>query len=179
MGYDLYGVSPVMREVSKDKYPIYNKYVNLEWDERKEAFEEDDAEERFYAEMTLREEENPGTYFRNNVWWWRRLWQFTCMECDDFLDGEDIKAGDSNSGHVITEEKASAMAKRLQEKIDDGTAAHYENEIKLDYEQCEKDEHGDPKDFDMMYPFSVGHLQDFILFCSESGGFQIGQTLCK
>ena len=31
MGYDLYGVSPVMREVNEDKYPIYNKYVNL-WD---------------------------------------------------------------------------------------------------------------------------------------------------
>ena len=96
------------------------------------------------------------------------------MECDDFLDSEDIKAGDSNSGHVITEEKASAMAKRLQEKIDDGTAAHYENEIKLDYEQCEKDEHGHPVDFDMNYPFTVEHLREFILFCSESGGFEIG-----
>ena len=173
MGYDLYGVSPVMREVNEDKYPIYNKYVNLEWDERKQAFEEDDAEERYYEEMTLREEENPGTYFRNNVWWWRRLWQFTCMECDDFLDSEDIKAGDSNSGHVITEEKASAMAKRLQEKIDDGTAAKFEKEITEYIENSAKDEDGWPVDFNANYPFSVDNLERFITFCSESGGFEI------
>ena len=176
MGYDLYGVSPVMHEINEDKYSIYNKYVNLEWDERKQAFEEDDAEERYYAEMTLREEENPGVYFRNNVWWWRRLWQFTCMECDDFLDSEDIQGGDNNDGHVITEEKASAIAKRLQEKIDDGTAAEFERQVNEYQESVEKDDNGWPKsdnDFMANYPFSVGNVQRFIEFCSESGGFEI------
>ena len=175
MGYDLYGVSPVMHEISEDKYPIYNKYVNLGWDERKEAFEEDDAEDKYYEEMNLREKENPGVYFRNNVWWWRRLWQFTCMECDDFLDSEDIKAGDSNSGHIITEEKASAIAKRLQERIDDGSAAEFERQVNEYIDGVEKDENGWPKEDDFManYPFSVGNVQNFILFCSESGGFEI------
>ena len=175
MGFDLYGMNPVMREINEDKYPTYNKYEGMDWDERQAIFKEakDELEKTYYSEMTLREKENPGIYFRSNVWWWRRLWAFVCEHCYE-LTQEDYENGSHNDMHEISEEKASAIAKDLQEKIDDGTAAHYENEINLAIEQAEKDEHGNPKEFNMMYPFSVGHLQDFILFCSESGGFEIG-----
>ena len=41
-----------------------------------------------------------------------------------------------------------------------------------------KDKNGWPrdseKDWMAMYPFNVGNLQEFITFCSESGGFTIG-----
>ena len=175
MGFDLHGMNPVLREINEDKYPTYNKYEGMDWDERQAIFKEakDELEKTYYSEMTLREKENPGIYFRSNVWWWRRLWSFACDHCNE-LTQEDYENGSYNDMHEISEEKASAIAKDLQVTIDDGTAAHYENEINLSIEQSEKDEHGDPKDFDMMYPFSVGHLQDFILFCSESGGFEIG-----
>ena len=175
MGFDLHGMNPVMREVDEDKYPIYNKYVGMDWKEREEIFKDakEELEKEYWNEYRLRETENPGVYFRSNVWWWRRLWAFVCDHCPDLTE-EDFERGNYNDCHEISEEKASSIAKHLQEKIDDGTAAHYENEIKLAWEQCEKDEQGNPTDWDMMYPFTVGHLQEFILFCSESGGFEIG-----
>ena len=175
MGFDLYGMNPVMREINEDKYPTYNKYEGMDWDERQAIFKEakDDLEKTYYSEMTLREKENPGIYFRSNVWWWRRLWGFVCEHCLELTE-EDYECGCYNDCYEISEEKASAIAKDLQVTIDDGTAAHYENEINLAMEQAEKDEHGNPKEINMMYPFSVGHLKDFILFCSESGGFEIG-----
>ena len=176
MGFDLYGENPVMREINEDKYPVYNKYAGLTFNEREEIFKElkEDLEDKYWDEYRLRETENPGIYFRSNVWWWRRMWCFCESYCKDILTEKDIEHGHYNDMHLISEEKASAMAKRLQEKIDDGTAAHYENETKLAYEQCEKDKNGSPVDFDMNYPFAVNVLQEFILFCSESGGFTIG-----
>ena len=102
------------------------------------------------------------------------MWSFCETHCDNILTEKDFEHGCYNNCHLISEETASAMAKRLQEKIDDGTTKHYEKEIKLAYEQCEKDKHGQPKDWDMCYPFEVSHLQEFITFCSESGGFTIG-----
>ena len=175
MGFDLYGINPVMREVDEDKYPVYNKYVGLDWNERDEIFKKhkEDLENKYWDEYRLRETENPGIYFRSNVWWWRRLWAFACDHCPELTE-EDFDRGNYNDCHEISEDKASSIAKHLQEKIDDGTAAHYENEIKLAYEQAERDEHGNPVDWDMMYPFTVAHLREFILFCSESGGFDIG-----
>ena len=177
MGFDIYGVNPVMHEVNEDKYPIFNEYDSMDWKEKHKIFDKDkELSDKYWKELNEREEENPGIYFRNNVWWWRRLWQFTCMECDDILNHEDIQGGDNNSGHIITEGKASAVAKRLQERVDDGTAAKFEKEVTKYQESVEKDDNGWPKednDFMANYPFSIGNLQHFIAFCSESGGFEI------
>ena len=175
MGFDLYGMNPVMREINKDKYPTYNKYEGMDYAKRQEIFDnaKKDLQKEYYNEMTLRDKENPGIYFRSNVWWWRRLWAYAYEVCSDLTE-EDFEGGSYNDCYKISEEKASSMAKDLQVSIDDGRAAHYENEIKLAMEQAEKNDDGTVKDWDMMYPFTVGHLQEFILFCSESGGFEIG-----
>ena len=174
MGFDLYGMNPVMREINKDKYPTYNKYEGMDFAKRQEIFKEaeDEVEEAFWKEMNLRESDNPGIYFRSNVWWWRRLLAYAYEVCSDLTE-EDFEGGSYNDCYKISEEKASSMAKDLQVSIDDGRAAHYENEIKLAMEQAEKNDDGTVKDWDMMYPFTVGHLQEFILFCSESGVFEI------
>ena len=179
MGFDLYGEDPVMREINEDKYPIYNKYAGMDFNTRQAIFKEmkKDLEDNYWKEYTLREDENPGIYFRSNVWWWRRLWSFTIHHCQDVLTVEDAQGGNYNDNHLISEEKASAMAKILQEKIDDGTAKQFEDEIKLDTELAEAKEEKDRSEDEkmaLMYNFSVGHLKNFILFCSESGGFTIG-----
>ena len=31
------------------------------------------------------QQNTPGSYFRNNVWYWRPLWNFVCEVCDDCL----------------------------------------------------------------------------------------------
>ena len=175
MGFDLYGENPVMRNINEDAYPVYNEYAGMDWDKQREVFDKDKKlHDQYYEEWRKRDDENPGTYFRSNVWWWRRLWEFTAEYCDDILTEEDIVGGHYNDNHLISEEKASAIAKRLQERIDDGTAQKYEASVKEAYEECEKNKNGNPVDWDMNYPFAVSHLQEFITFCSESGGFTIG-----
>ena len=46
-------------------------------------------------------DENPGVYFRNNVWWWRPLWDFVCMQCDDFMTESQKMGGSYNDGKLI------------------------------------------------------------------------------
>ena len=178
MRFDLYGENPVMRNINEDAYPVFNKYNDMDWDKQRTAFEKDKKlRKQYYEEWTKRDKENPGTYFRNNVWWWRRLWQFVCVECKDILTEDDIAYGGSNDNHLISQDKAVLMAKRLQEKIDDGSAQAFEDSIKEYMESVKKDKHGYPKsedDWMANYPFDIVNLQEFITFCSESGGFRIG-----
>ena len=179
MGFDLYGEDPLMRVIDENKYPLYNKYVGMEFKERQDIFDraKKDIEGKYWDEYQLRETENPGVYFRSNCWWWRRLWSFTTHHCDDILTEEDAKGGNYNDMHLISEEKASAMAKILQERIDDGQAKAFEDEVKLDIESAEakdKKDRTEEEEIALCYPFEVSHLRDFIVFCSESGGFTIG-----
>ena len=179
MGFDLYGENPVMREIKEDAYPVYDKYAGMDFEKQLKAFKEDKKlKDQYYEEWNKRDKENPGTYFRNNVWWWRRLWQFVCVECEDILTEDDIAGGDNNDNHLISEDKAVLMAKRLQECVDDGRAKAYEDAIIEYMDSVPKDKNGWPKDskkdWMAMYPFNVGNLKEFITFCSESGGFTIG-----
>ena len=62
-----------------------------------------------------------GEYFRNNVWYWRPLWSYICNECDDILTIKEAEGGSYNDGLKITKSKAEKIAKRIQERIDDGS----------------------------------------------------------
>jgi len=178
MGFDLYGENPVMRNINEDAYPVYNKCTDMDFDERMKAFKKDiKLKDQYYEEWRKRDDENPGTYFRANVWWWRRLWEFVCIECDDILSQEDMDGGNYNDNHLISEDKAVLMAKHLQDKVNDGTAKAFEDDVTEYQESVERDKNGgvkNDKDWDAMYPFTVSNLQEFITFCSESGGFTIG-----
>ena len=90
MGFDLYGLNPT---VNKKYPPRYNEIMEeygkdgmLNW---KKDIPEDIKDEYFELKDNY-EEENPGSYFRNNVWFWRPLWSFVCVSCDDFLKEKDM-----------------------------------------------------------------------------------------
>ena len=51
------------------------------------------------------DDDNPGRYFRNNVWFWRPLWQFVCASCDNVLTEKDMDRGSFNDGHKISKTK--------------------------------------------------------------------------
>ena len=92
MGFDVYGMNPAMREIDESKYPTFNKYNPMEFADRMKVFKDEEGlEKKFYSEMNEREEENPGVYFRNNVWWWRPLWNYVCEECDYILEEDDYE----------------------------------------------------------------------------------------
>ena len=101
-----------------------------------------------------------GDYFRNNVWWWRPLWAYVCEVCGDFLNKEDIRAGDFNDCYQIDEDKARQIAERLFSLIEKKKVEQYSDEYSS---------HSDSQD----YPFATENVKEFAEFCRVSGGFEI------
>ena len=169
MGFDIHGMNPVEREGT----PIPDFNGDYDSDEFKEWC---DAKNKH-------EELNPGTYFRNNVWWWRPLWAYVCEECHDVINDDDADGGGSNEGHAISEQKAVAIAKRLFELIEEGETGRFEDFHKKKAEEADADNErliaDGGKKYDAgwnwadSYPFAVDNVRAFATFCSESGGFEI------
>ena len=176
MGFDIHGINPVIHDT---KYPTFNKYSDMDWKEKNEIFKKDTKlEDKYFTESYKREEDNKGIYFRNNCWWWRPLWSYVCHSCKDILDYDDIEGGGSNSGHIITEEKSSAIAKRLFELIASGDTKECEDSHRTCSEKAKIENEGlsyGDKGYNWAdsYPFDVENVRNFATFCSESGGFSI------
>ena len=128
MGFDLYGENPkVVKGFSDKKSERYEELCAMSYEDReKQGFSDE------YWELNSEwENQNPGTYFRNNVWWWRPLWSFTCDHCEDILTDDDMNAGCYNDAYIITEDKAVAIAKRLKEALEEPeTQVYLDNHMK-------------------------------------------------
>ena len=122
MGFDLSGLDPkINKEHSQEYYDIMKLYGKDGWLDWSMDIPED-TKDKYFELQDKYQTDNPGDYFRNNVWWWRPLWQFVCTSCDDFLTDNDMQKGSSNSGEEISNTKAVRIGKRLSQKIADGTA---------------------------------------------------------
>ena len=120
MGFDIYGLNPqhnkkeplqltkLKSEFGQDGWMQYDKMTEKQ---RNLYFKLDDKVKK----------DNPGGYFRNNVWWWRPLWDFVCNTCGDFLSESDMEGGSFNDGRKIAKYKAIKIGKRLSENLADGT----------------------------------------------------------
>ena len=147
MGFDLSGVNPKMNS----KEP---------------------SEDCYYSEYSLWLSENPGVYFRNNVWWWRPLWTYVVVICEDILSDKDINSGSYNGGHILSANKCKKMATLLQKSIKDGTCKRYEFDITAHNKELKESDDEDVK-FMSNYPFKVDNVKRFIKFLRQSGGCQI------
>jgi len=67
-----------------------------------------------------------GAYFRNNVWWWRPLWEFCLNNYPDLTSS--CKHGHSNSGDGLDAKEAYLLGVQLQKDIDAGHVAEYERD---------------------------------------------------
>lgn len=138
-----------------------------------------------------------GIYFRNNVWWWRPLWQYVNDACSHILTEEDATSGCFNDGHEISEKKAIAIANILETEIKEGRTEIWKQEREialalLPKESCSicngtgqrNDKYimgecnachgkGERESFENNYPFDVENVINFIKFCRNSGGFEI------
>lgn len=190
MGMDVYGINPKMKDDAKKPNMPDFKSLN---DQEKQAYF--DAVEKFEAE-------NPGVYFRANVWWWRPLWQYTCDLMDTEFNDEDIAGGSVNAGYAITEDKALVLSARLQTAIESNAHHMYERDYKIMQDnlpqvecdicegvgmrQYERDENITElapcnacqgtklkDDFRTMYPFSAETVEEFAEFVKNSGGFEV------
>tara|TARA_Y100001938_G_scaffold117628_1_gene162343 strand:- start:392 stop:889 length:498 start_codon:yes stop_codon:yes gene_type:complete len=164
MGFDLSGVNP---KINKDtsQYKYYDKDTEI-W-----KSEDEELRKKYFKDMDDYFNDNPGVYFRNNVWWWRPLWDFVCMHCE-FMTDEQKMGGAYNDGKLIDQETAAKIGTKLEILLEDGTVKRWEKHIKTRNEDLAKDNDKD-KRFMSNYPFSQDNVESFAKFCLESGGFEI------
>ena len=115
MGFDIYGLAPK----TKGKKPEIN------WEK---ATEKD--KDKYFKAMDKFEEENPGYYFRNNVWWWRPLGELIHDKCSDLLSDEQKEGLQHNGGTNYTAQQAIKIANRLSDLIKNGYVDDLEKSIK-------------------------------------------------
>ena len=108
-----------------------------------------------------------GSLFRNNIWYWRPLWEFVYMYCQEEIERDLYESGHMNDGALVPSETAIKIGTKLQALILDGTVKGFEKR----YETARKNK------TDLVpaasYPFSADNVQDFSEFCINSGGFKI------
>ena len=78
-----------------------------------------------------------GEYFRNNVWWWRRLADYV-LEHTKCIDEKDFEKWQHNDGHEVDEETAIQIANQLEYLISTGKVQEYEKETKEMISRAEK-----------------------------------------
>lgn len=116
MGFDIYGLNPQVKEGSVRPQEI--DYERATEEERKAYWE---AKEKF-------QEENPGEYFRNNIWWWRQLAHYVYQYTGEIAE-KDYDEWHMNSGHEVDEDTAIRIADALDKLIRVGHTAKKEKEV--------------------------------------------------
>ncbi len=117
MGFDLSGLIPKRNEPN-------DGYKDHRWNASSCGLEDTGTFADHLEEIDRNN--NPGEYFRNNVWAWRPLWNYVCNECSEILTEEDMENGCYNGGHEISEEKAILISEKLFELIEVKETKKYE-----------------------------------------------------
>jgi len=113
MGFDVYGLNPTIQEGSVKPEIDWNTEPSGE--ERKTYFEQSEKYE----------DDNKGVYFRNNVWWWRKLAQYVYDNTGEVSE-KDYDLWHENSGHEVGEDSSIRIADTLEALIKHGHTAEYQ-----------------------------------------------------
>jgi len=130
MGFDIEGIAPKTTE----KTPLVEK-IDKDWDQFYTLNEA--TKSKYFKEREEWMEKNPGVYFRNNVWWWRPLWNYVYNNCDSLTE-EDFHKGCVNDGHTIDLDKALDIANALNELLESGHTAKFEKQYNEEMNSLEK-----------------------------------------
>ena len=166
MGFDLHGMNPQ----SSEPEPIWTKGEHMIKTGEHSYVVDPQIKEEYDDYMKSKmewQDSTDGAYFRNNVWFWRPLWNFVSKCCDDILTEKDIEQGYFNDGHKISKTKAKRMASRLRKFFENGSVDAYESWYTRNISQLEEN------DWNKNYPFSIDNVREFERFCEYSGGFEI------
>ncbi len=80
---------------------------------------------------------NPaGEYFRNNVWWWRRLADYVC-EYTGVVEDKNKEYWQTNDGHKVSKQEAEQIANQLEHLIATGHVEKYAEQVKKEQEVAE------------------------------------------
>jgi hypothetical protein len=174
MGFDLSGNNPKIN-VKLDDTTIYGMIESIpDWKERWQFQDAltDEEKDLYWKQYNQYHIDNPGIYFRNNVWWWRPLWDFVCTSCEDILSDKDMLAGSYNDGQKISKTKAKKIANRLHDLLNTGIVDTFQSNHEKKIAELKKNADPD-KTFFGSYPFAKENVEHFAEFCEESGGFII------
>lgn len=69
-----------------------------------------------------------GEYFRNNVWWWRPLWDYACDIGAAVIAEKLRRAGHHNDGEGLDGPASVRLAQLLKEELATGRTARYQAE---------------------------------------------------
>jgi uncharacterized protein YdbL (DUF1318 family) len=125
MGFDLYGNNPKIKAGTKRP-----KQIDYETATQEEK-------EAYFKAVDEFENTNKGVYFRNNVWWWRRLADYV-LEHTKCVDEKDFEKWQHNDGHEVDEETAIQIANQLEHLIKTGHAEQYKKEIEQERQEAKK-----------------------------------------
>ena len=151
MGFDVHGMNP---KQNTKKPPLVKKADSS--DSYFDGLSKKEITEYFDLKSKW-DSENPGSYFRNNVWGWRPLWDYV-QERSNWNAIE----GHSNDGFEVSEERALKIAAMIREDSKSGYLNAYEE---YHNRRQEDEKHS--------YLFAVNNVLQFALFCEQSGGFRI------
>ena len=86
MGMDVHGLNPKQNKNIND-FPTMKKFDSMDFAEKWKTLDKDEAlRDEYWKEKDEWEESNPGVYFRNNVWWWRPLWNYCLAVAEDIIE---------------------------------------------------------------------------------------------
>lgn len=98
-----------------------------------------------YGRMPI---DGKGEYFRNNVWWWRPLWDFIAQvdelyskekQANRLISEEMYQNGHCNDGDgLATQEDCDELLNRLGWAIEEGLADHREKEVQEEMEKAKQ-----------------------------------------
>jgi len=66
-----------------------------------------------------------GSYFRNNVWWWRPLWDYCVHVGEDIIDDHLAEHGHYNDGEGLDADGATRLAEVLRKELENGNTAKW------------------------------------------------------
>ena len=125
MGFDITGLNPKNLKVKSPKCP-------------KDLFQGcSKAEQDKYFEDLGKYQEQKGTYFRNNVWWWRPLAHYV-LEYTKVISQNDKEKWYYNDCHEITKQEALQIAKQLRHLINSGHTKKFSRDWEARRKKIEK-----------------------------------------
>jgi len=81
-----------------------------------------------------------GHYFRNNVWWWRPLWDYTCEVAGVYIGPAVADGGHSNSGDGLDGPTSRKVAKLLRAELESGRTKAYAEKYAAELAQIPQQE---------------------------------------
>jgi hypothetical protein len=185
MGMDIYGLNP----------KLLSPKPEIVWETAS-----DEAKSEYFKIIEEWEEENPGYYFRANIWSWRPIQIAISLVNTHYKLGLDISGFDENSGQGLkTQEDCDLLAQYLEKylsilELKDGETMYIsmgiwvdengkflsseeEEKLNLQFKQGESFYSSivteDGKLVRPSHAIRYNHFKEFITFLRHCGGFEI------